>query len=102
MGKALGNRFKIWLRSNSLCFSTMIEWLKNLFRPSRYEVIIYFPGKVTEKPDGSKEKTFNPKTYNCKKLSKITDTHFIFILETGDKVEINTVKSVGYDVVKKK
>jgi len=80
----------------------MIEWLKNLFRPSRYEITIYYPGKVTEKPDGSKEKTFNPKTYKCKKLNKITDTHFIFILETKDRVEINTVKPVGYDVIKKK
>jgi len=65
-----------------------------------WEVTIYFPGEVIEKPDGSKVATGNPKTYVCSKLIKVTETHFKFVTTDKRLVEIKTVSPVGHDVVK--
>ena len=77
------------------------NWILSFFI-DEYEVTIYFPGEVAEKPDGTKVSTFNPKTYTCKKLHKISEKHFKFVTIDETPVEIKTVSPVGYDVVKTK
>ena len=77
------------------------NWILSFFM-EEYEVTIYFPGEIVENPDGSKVSTFNPKTYTCKKLQKISEKHFKFVTVDKTPVEIKTVNPVGYDVVKTK
>ena len=75
------------------------NWFLSLFI-DRWEVTIYFVGGVTEKPDGTKISTRNPKTYIAKKLKKVSEKHIKLILEDGRAIEIKTVEPVGYDITK--
>lgn len=77
------------------------NWVVALFI-DEFEVTIYFPNEIIEKPDGSKQQGFNPKTYVCRKLKKVTNTHFKLITINGNLVEIKTVDPVGFDIVKTK
>lgn len=81
------NRFKRWI------ISIFID---------EFEVTIYFPDEIIEKPDGSKQQGFNPKTYVCRKLKKISKNHFKLVTIDGNLVEIKTVDPVGFDIVKTK
>ena len=65
-----------------------------------FAVTIYFPGEVTTHPDGKKEQTFNPKSYNCKRVKILSNTEFKLFLTNGQVVNIKTVEPVGFDIVK--
>jgi len=79
------------------------EWLKSLF-VDRYEITIYFPGPVTEMPDGSKVHGGNPKTFICKKKPYVAKGECEFRFTTTEKkvYKIKTLAPVGYDIVKVK
>jgi len=66
-----------------------------------WEVTIYFQAQSFEK-EGGIVTTAQPKTYVCKKLVKVSETHFKLLTTDGKLVEIKTVSPVGYDVVKTK
>ena len=66
-----------------------------------WEVTIYFQAQSFEK-EGGIVTTAQPKTYVCKKLVKVSETHFKLATTDGKLVEIKTVSPVGYDVVKTK
>jgi hypothetical protein len=79
------------------------EWLKSLF-VDRYEITIYFPGPVTEMPDGSKVHGANPKTFICKKKPVVSKDKCLFRFATLEKkvYKVETTSPVGYDIVKVK
>lgn len=79
------------------------EWLKSLF-VDRYEITIYFPGPVTENPDGTKVAGSNPKTFICKKKPTVVKGECEFRFATIEKkvYKIKTTAPVGYDIVKVK
>jgi len=66
-----------------------------------WEVTIYFESQTFEK-EGGTVKTKNPRTYVCKKLVRVSETHFKLLTTDGKLVEIKTVSPVGYEVVKTK
>ena len=66
-----------------------------------WEVTIYFQHQTLEK-DGNVVTTNKPKTYVCKKLVKVSETHFKLRTTDGRLVEIKTVSPVGFDVVQTK
>jgi len=90
-----------WIEQNMNLWNKIKKWFIALFI-DEYEVTIYFPNEIIEKPDGSKQQGFNPKTYVCRKLKKVTNTHFKLCLVDGNFVEIKTVDPVGFDIVKTK
>lgn len=79
------------------------EWFKSLFI-DRYEITIYFPGPVTENPDGTKVAGSNPKTFICKKKPVVVKGECEFKFTTVEKkvYKIKTVNPVGFDIVKVK
>jgi len=82
-------------------WAKIVEWIRNLFR-EEWELTIYFPGNTTLLPDNSRVFTHNPKTYQVKKIRKLTPKHMIFIEVGGIKHEVKTIEPVGYDLRKTK
>ena len=77
----------------------LIEKIKLWFL-EEYELTVYFPGKTTIMPDGSRVETSDPKTYHCKKIVKLKQNHIIFVDMEKRKHEIKVVNPVGYDLKK--
>lgn len=82
-------------------FDRLWKWIKS-FWTEYYQVTIWFDGATVTNPDGSTTTSRDPKTFECKKIVKITDTHIKLIEKDGSQVEIKTVNPVGYDVKKPK
>lgn len=51
-------------------------------------------------PDGSRVESVSPKTYKCKKIVKLKQTHIIFVDLENKRHEIKVVNPVGYDLKK--
>lgn len=75
------------------------NWWLTLIK-EEFELTIYFLGKVVVDDDGNKEITADPKTYRCKAIKKLTQTHIIFIDLEGRRHEVKVVDPVGYDLTK--
>ena len=76
-------------------------WILSLFK-KEYEVTIWFEGSTITNPDGTKETSRDPKTYQCRSIVKLSQKHIKLILTTDELVEIKTINPVGYDVKTKK
>lgn len=75
------------------------NWWLTLIK-EEFELTIYFPGKVVVDDNGNREITVDPKTYRCKAIKKLTQTHIIFIDLEGRRHEVKVVDPVGYDLTK--
>ena len=86
-------------KKNKNWFKKLLDWFKKLFL-ERWELVIYFPGEVRTLEDGTKVEKYAPKTYQVKKVKKLTEKHMIFIEENGNLHEVRVVSPVGYDLTK--
>jgi|TARA_B110000908_G_scaffold41907_1_gene50898 hypothetical protein len=80
-------------------WSKIKHWWRTIWR-EEWEITIYFIGSTKFFEDGSRVSEFAPKTYRCKAIKKLTQTHIIFIDLLGIKHEIKVVEPVGYDLRK--
>ena len=67
-----------------------------------YEVTIYFPDSVVENPDGTKNMSYNPKSYTCRRVKILSEREFRLFKTDGQVVQIKTVEPVGFDITKTK
>jgi len=80
-------------------WNKIVNWWLTLIK-EEFELTVYFLGKIVEDNDGNKEITTDPKTYRCKAIKKLTQTHMIFIDLDGRKHEVKVVNPVGYELTK--
>lgn len=77
----------------------LLEKIK-LWFTEEYELTVFFPGPTQVMPDGSRIESGAPKTYQCKKIKKLTTKHIIFVDMDNKTHEIKMVSDVGYDLRK--
>jgi hypothetical protein len=77
------------------------NWLVGIFI-DEFEVTIYFPGDVLELEDGTKNISYNPKQFTCRRVKILSDTEFRLFKTDGQVVRIKTVEPVGFDITKTK
>jgi len=73
-----------------------MNWFKSLFAKKHFELTIWFQGATVVHPDGSKTTTPDPRTYKCKKILTLTDTHIKLVDQEDCVVEVKTLEPVGY------
>jgi hypothetical protein len=73
-------------------------WLK--FWYEEFELTVFFQGKTTILPDGSRVTEGAPKTWRVKNIKKLSPKHIIFIDIDKRKHEIKTTEPVGYNLTK--
>ena len=82
--------------TNASIWTKLKQWWLTLTK-EEWELTVFFPGDAKILPDGTRLETGAPKTYRCKSIQKLTNTHIIFIDTAGIRHEINVVNPVGYD-----
>jgi len=81
----------------------MIRWLIEKIKEwwyDEYQLTVYYPGETTVLADGSRVESFNPKTYQARKIIKLKQNHIIFIGTDKKRHEIKVVNPVGFDLKK--
>jgi hypothetical protein len=57
---------------------------------------------VLELEDGTKNISYNPKQFTCRRVKILSDTEFRLFKTDGQVVRIKTVEPVGFDITKTK
>lgn len=76
-------------------------WILSLIY-REYEVTVWFDGNVVIDSNGNKLTNLVSKTYNVKKIVKLSAKHIVLIDHDDNRIEVKTVTPVGYNIIEKR